>query len=135
MRTIEFVEKDKRRLKAHQSLCLIAPLARRHGLGAAAEELSALSSSVLRAGPGVSAHVAAPDSRCPSEEDQATSRLIRAAASILPRSQRDDWIAEWEGELGAIRDQEGRQRFVRNALLRAAPAMALRRAPYRSRIA
>lgn len=114
LRTIAFVAPTRRYLVAHETLDVIAPLARAAGLTDVSRELHDLSSAVLQPTPTAST---------------VTTRML---ILLLPTPTRARWRAEWLAELAALPTRRARTRFTLR-VLRSTPRLSwtLRRAACR----
>ncbi|MGP4099675.1 HD domain-containing protein [Nonomuraea sp. KM90] len=115
MRTLQSLDQAKRQLKSRQTLDVIAPLAKRLGLPAIADELEAIARGHLPRDTGV-AH-----------------RALALGSLILPSAFRGTYLCEWLGELDVLRSRRAHARFAFGVMCgMPALALALRRPPART---
>jgi (p)ppGpp synthase/HD superfamily hydrolase len=126
MRTIRHLLPEKQQRKATHTSAVVAPLARRLGMTAIGDELGTLSAATLRAHD--ESQRLAPQATTAGAPRTVSFRALhntlRAAVRVLPAHCRARWIQEWEGELCAAADFQGRLRFAAD-VLRGLPTMAV----------
>ncbi|MGI8333753.1 HD domain-containing protein [Actinomadura scrupuli] len=110
LRTLRFLPPDRRRLKAQQTLEVLAPLAGRLGLDQIRRELETLAKAGL-AGPGQSGV-------------RLSFHALTAGAVLLPRHSRARWLEEWLSDLHELPDRRSRTRFA-TQLLAGMPRLAV----------
>jgi hypothetical protein len=113
MRTLQYLDQDKQRLKSRQTLDLMAPLGRRLGLQDVSDELESIARDRLTLLSG---------------NADAIHRTLALAALLLPSAARSRYLDEWLGELGVLPSRPARISFaLRLTLAMPALALALRR--------
>jgi hypothetical protein len=115
MRTLQYLDQEKQRLKSRQTLDLMAPLARRLGLRDVSDELESIARDRLTLLPGDTA---------------ATYRALALGSLLLPSAARSRYLDEWLGELDVLPSRPARTRFaLRLTLAMPTLALTLRRPP------
>jgi guanosine-3',5'-bis(diphosphate) 3'-pyrophosphohydrolase len=109
-RTWQYLPVAKARLRARQTLGLIAPVAERQGLSGAASELTTLSLRMLAG----------------SRSERLTVATFCRSLELVPAHVRDRYAVEWAGDLASLERPGQRLRFVLGLLYSAAQ---LRRPP------
>ncbi|GAA0314702.1 HD domain-containing protein [Actinoallomurus spadix] len=117
MRTLRYLEKEKQRLRAQQTLDVMAPLAMRLGLRDVSDELESLARERLSVLSG---------------DTGAAVRALALGALLLPPAVRSRYLDEWLGELDVLPSRRARTRFTLSLTLgMPALALTLRRRPTR----
>ncbi|MFE0151554.1 HD domain-containing protein [Nonomuraea sp. NPDC059007] len=109
MRTIQYLDQEKQRLKSQDVVNVTAPLAGRLGLPAIADELESIARDCLIPPPG---------------DAGARYQVLALGALLLPAAVRASYLDEWLGELDVLPDRWARTRFVLGLAL-GVPALAL----------
>ena len=109
MRTLQYVGKNKQRLKSQHILDLMAPLARRLGLRDVSDELASIARDRLAV---------------LSEDTGGAYRTLALGTLLLPSAARSRYLDEWLGELDVLPSRSTRARFALR-LLSGMPALAL----------
>ena len=103
MRTLRHLPAAAQAQKSRQTLEILVPIARRLHLDAIKSELEDLAADTLnRHGPSTAT---------------ASSRLLAAAAALLPAATRARWCEEWLGELSVLPTRRARVSFAAQTLL------------------
>ncbi len=97
MRTLRYLDEEKRRLKSQQTLDLMAPLARRLGLPGISDELESIARTRLTVW---------------SADARATYQARALGTFLLPPAARARYLDEWLGELDTLPDRPARTRFA-----------------------
>jgi GTP pyrophosphokinase len=118
MRTLRHLPAAAQAQKSRQTLEILVPIARRLHLDAIKSELEDLAADTLnRHGPSTAT---------------ASSRLLAAAAALLPAAARARWCEEWLGELSVLPTRRARVSFAAQTLLGVGRLAATLHRPARS---
>ncbi|MFA1546126.1 HD domain-containing protein [Actinomadura chokoriensis] len=109
MRTLQYLDEDKQRLKSRHTLEAMAPLAWRLGLRDVSDELTSIALNRLAALP---------------ETAPAGPRALALGALLLPPAARSRYLDEWLGELDVLPSRSARARFTLRLIL-GMPALSL----------
>ena len=109
MRTLQYLDEDKQRLKSRHTLDLMAPLARQLGLRDVSDELTSIARDRLAV---------------LSEDTRAAYQALALGALLLPSAARSRYLDEWLGELDVLPSRRARARFTLRLIL-GMPALAL----------
>ena len=118
MRTVRHLPAAAQAQKSRQTLEILVPIARRLHLDTIRSELENLAADTLnRHGPSTAT---------------ASSRLLAAAAALLPAATRARWCEEWLGELSVLPTRRARVSFAAQTLLGVGRLAAALHRPARS---